>query len=89
MYLKVMSGHVKIGQFMLGSIQSVHVKDLSLENMASSSLQYGLVSLAQLPSPSGALLAKLVNQYFAEENVFQNYTSYLTNQRHKSQNEND
>ena len=34
---------VKIGQFMSRSIQSVHVKDLSFENLASSSLQFGVV----------------------------------------------
>ena len=56
MYLKGKSGQVKIGQFMSGSIQSVHVKDLSFENLASSSFQYGVVSLAQLVSSSVALL---------------------------------
>ena len=60
MYLKGKSGQVKIGQFMSGSIQSVHVKDLSFENLASSSLQYVVVRLAQLLSPSVALRAKLV-----------------------------
>ena len=64
MYLKGKSGQIKIGQLMSGSIQSVHVKDLSFENLASSSLQYGVVSLAQLVSPNVTLLAKLVYFYF-------------------------
>ena len=64
MYLKGMSGQVKIGQLMSGSIQSVHVKDLSFENLTSSSLQFGVVSLAQLVSSSVTLLAKHVIMYF-------------------------
>ena len=58
------SNEVKIGQFMSRSIQPVHVKDLSFENLASSSLEYGVVSIAQLVSSSVALLAKLVIMYF-------------------------
>ena len=60
MYLKGKSVQVKIGQLMSGSIQSVRVKDLSFENLASYSLQYGVVNLAQLVSSSVALIAKLV-----------------------------
>ena len=56
MYLKGKSGQAKIGQLMSGSIQSVHVKDLSFENLASSSLQFRVVSLAQLVSSGVALL---------------------------------
>ena len=48
---------VQIGQFMSRLIQSVHVKDLSFENLAISSLYYGVVSLAQLLSSSVALLS--------------------------------
>ena len=61
MYMKDKSGQVKIGQLMSGSIQS----DLSFENLASSSLQYEVVSLAQLVSLSVALLAKLVEISFS------------------------
>ena len=50
----------KIEQLMSESIQSVYVKDLSFENLASCSLQYEVVSLAQLVSPSVAILAELV-----------------------------
>ena len=60
MYLKVKSGQIKIGRLMSGSIQSVHVKHLSFENLESLSLQYGVVSLAHLVSPSVELLTKLV-----------------------------
>ena len=62
--MKGKSGQVKIGQFMSGSIQSVHIKDLSIENLTSSSLQYGVVSLPQLVSSSVALLAKLVIVFY-------------------------
>ena len=55
MYLKGKSEQVKIGQFMSGWIQSVHIKDLSIENLTSSSLQYGVVSLPQIVSSSVAL----------------------------------
>ena len=50
MYLKGKSGQVKIGQLM---------SDLPFENLASSTLQYEVVSQAQLVSSSVALLAKL------------------------------
>ena len=51
------------------SIQSIHVIDLSVENLASSSLQYGVVSFAQLVSPSVTLLANLVYIYFVLFNI--------------------
>ena len=54
------SNEVKIGEFSSRLIQAAHAKDLSFENLASSSLQYGVVSLAQLESSSVILLAKLV-----------------------------
>ena len=67
--MKGKSGQVKIGQLLSVVIQSVHVKDLPFENLASSSLQYGVVSFAQLVSPSVTLLANLVYIYFVLFNI--------------------
>ena len=61
MYLKGMSGQVKIGQLMSGSIQSVASTCQKFVIWKyGSSLQYRVVSLAALGSSSVALLAKLV-----------------------------
>ena len=65
MYLKGKSGQVKIGELMSGSIQSVDVKDLSIEIwQVPACTQSSSTCISEYGTPSQACFASLLSILF-------------------------